>query len=205
MKLLKIISVPIIILFCVNCNQSNLKNSFQISLVNLGEVDSYQINFIKSILNENYNIDSVIVIGQDLPEETYYKPRNRYRADKLIQFLKENLDTDKVIGITDKDISTTVDQYEDWGIMGLAYCPGKSCIVSTFRTFRGAKSEEHKKERLKKVTMHEFGHTLGLPHCKNSKSCLMRDANGKVSTVDYVDGYCDKCKSKIQKYLKSKD
>lgn len=203
MKFLQIIFYIIIFSFCVNCKQSTFSNSPKISLVNLGKVDNSQIEFVKSTLENNFKIDTIIIINQQLPEETYYKPRNRYRADKLIKYLKENFETDKTIGITNKDISTTVDQHEDWGIMGLAYCPGKSCVVSTFRTFRGAKSEEHRKDRLKKVTMHEFGHTLGLPHCKNSKTCLMRDANGKVSTIDEVNDYCEKCKSNIKKYLKN--
>ena len=86
--------------------------------------------------------------------------------------------------------------------MGLAFCPGKSCVVSPFRTFRGANSEKHKKERLKKVFFHEFGHTLGLPHCENEKSCLMRDAGGKVSTVDETLDFCLECKTQIISYLK---
>lgn len=158
---------------------------------------------LKSSLKEQFHIESIQTIKTELPQETYYEPRNRYRADKLIRYLRDNYKTEKLIGITDKDISTTSGQHEDWGIMGLAFRPGKSCVISTFRTFRNAKSEEHKQERLKKVVFHEFGHTLGLPHCKNSESCLMADANGKVSTVDKVTDFCPKCRTKIRKYLRN--
>lgn len=38
-----------------------------------------------------------------------------------------------MIGITQKDISTSKGQYADWGIMGLAYRPGNSCVASYYR------------------------------------------------------------------------
>jgi len=174
-----------------------------LTVVNFENVDQQKIKYIKSVLENEFKIDSIKTASVKLPEEAYYKPRSRYRADKLIRYLHDNFEAEKVIGITDKDISTTSKGHKDWGIMGLAFRPGKSCVVSTFRTFRGAKSEKHKDERLKKVVLHEFGHTLGLPHCENSETCLMRDANGKVSTVDKVSDYCEKCKSKIRRYLKN--
>lgn len=118
MNILKFISGAIIFLFCVSCRQNAVNSSFQVSLVSLGKVDNSKIKFIQSILNENYNVDSIIIINQELPDETYYKPRNRYRADELIKYLKDNYQSDKVIGITAKDISTTSDKHEDWGIMG---------------------------------------------------------------------------------------
>lgn len=203
MNILKLIYFSLIILLCVNCSNESNENPAEISLVNFGNIEESKIEFIKSALENKFKIDTIIIFDQELPKETFYAPRNRYRADKLIHYLKENYDTEKVIGITDKDISTTVREQEDWGIMGLAYRPGKSCVVSTFRTFRNAKSETHKNERLKKVTIHEYGHTLGLPHCENSKGCVMRDANGKVATIDETDDFCSKCKSQIQNYLKS--
>lgn len=190
--------------FCSLCFLFYSKSStyIDITLVSFGQFDSEKLEFVEYVLHEKFKFDSLKMVHQNLPAEAFYKPRNRYRANKLIHYLKENYDSDKIIGLTHKDISTTSGKHEDWGIMGLAYRPGKSCVVSTFRTFRGAKSEEHKNERLKKVVFHEFGHTLGLPHCENSKSCLMRDANGKVITVDETDDFCANCKSKILKYLK---
>lgn len=203
MRFFKNFPYLLILSFCLNCNNKINDNSIEISLINFGNVDKSKIEFIKSTLEEKFKIDTIIEFNQELPKETFYEPRNRYRADKLIKYLKETYPTEKVIGISNKDISTTVHQHEDWGIMGLAYCPGKSCVVSTFRIFRNAKSESHKNERLKKIIVHEFGHTLGLQHCKNDKTCLMLDANGKVSTIDETDDFCNKCELKIKKYLKS--
>jgi predicted Zn-dependent protease len=72
----------------------------------------------------------------------------------------------------------------------------KPCVVSTYRM---GKNYE---DRLIKVSIHETGHTLGIPHCKNTK-CVMTDAKGKGSTVDNASIWmCDVCKSKIKYYAK---
>ena len=68
-----------------------------------------------------------------LPQAAFYKPRNRYRANVLLESIDSYNGYDKIIGITSKDISTTKNNTYDWGIMGLANSPGRSCIISTFR------------------------------------------------------------------------
>ena len=51
--------------------------------------------------------------------------------------------------------------------------------------------------RFKKVTIHEFGHNLGLPHCPNKK-CVMTAAAEKISTIDNENlALCKSCKNKI--------
>lgn len=190
------------VLVCIHLISCKNENKSDLTIVGFENVDEADLQYVRSVLENEFKINSLKIIRAELPEETYYKPRNRYRADKLIGHLRDNFETGKVMGVTDKDISTTSGKHKDWGIMGLAFRPGKSCVISTFRTFRGAKSIAYKRERLRKVAFHEFGHTLGLPHCTNSPACLMRDAGGKASTVDETSDFCRECKSKIQHYLK---
>ena len=71
--------------------------------------------------------------------------------------------------------------------MGLGFCPGKSCIVSTFR-LRG----KNREEKLFKLALHELGHTQGLKHCP-TKNCFMRDAKGKDHWNE-LNGFCKRCK-----------
>jgi len=124
-----------------------------------------------------------------LPKRAYYKPRNRYKADTLNLILKEKTKSGYVtIGLTNKDISTADGKNSDWGIMGLAYLPGKACTVSTFRL-----SKKNINEQYFKVAIHELGHTQGLYHCPN-KTCLMTAAEGKNNT-DKETGFCIKCKT----------
>ena len=123
-----------------------------------------------------------------LPEQAWYKPRKRYRADSLINWLKNKINDDEVvIGLTTKDISTTKNEIRDYGIIGLGFTPGKSCVVSTFRL-----NKQNLKQQLFKVTIHELGHTPGLNHC-SVKTCFMRDAEGGNPT-DEEKQFCLSCR-----------
>lgn len=133
------------------------------------------------------NPNIVLKESIELPAVAYYVPRNRYRADILINYLKDFGSKDSVvIGLTDKDISTTKDNIKDWGVMGLGFRPGNACVVSSFRL-----SKLNLADQFYKVAIHELGHTSGLPHCENKK-CFMRDADGKnpVNEEEYFCAYC---------------
>lgn len=126
-----------------------------------------------------------------LSKQAYYAPRNRYRADSLIRFLGQNNKGDSiVIGLTYKDISTTKGKTADWGVMGLGYCPGRSCVVSTFRL-----SNKNAAEQFYKVAIHDLGHTQGLKHCP-VKNCFMRDAEGGNHLNEEI-GFCNACKQTL--------
>ncbi len=138
--------------------------------------------------------DVILKSSIEIPVSCYYAPRKRYRADKIIQYLHHSAHADTVmIGLTDFDISTTKGNRYDWGVMGLGYCPGNACVVSTFRL-----SKTLLKEQFYKVVIHELGHTQGLPHCAIN-TCFMRDAEGGNPLNEEV-GFCQKCKP----YMKSK-
>jgi archaemetzincin len=127
----------------------------------------------------------------ELPSHAYRSKRNRYRADSLIKFLRAvTLKGHVTIGITGKDISTTKEQIEDYGIMGLGYQPGAACIVSTFRL-----NKKNLQDQLFKVSVHELGHTQGLPHCE-VLTCYMRDAKGK-NPNDEEKEFCPKCRKHL--------
>jgi len=133
----------------------------------------------------NVQVKSIIAF----PENAFYEPRHRYKADSLINFLSSITPVNHVsIGITVKDISTTNGKIPDWGVMGLSFQPGNACIVSTFRLNKG-----NLLDQLFKVSIHELGHTQGLDHCE-MKSCYMRDAEGK-NTTDQEIAFCPRCKT----------
>lgn len=156
-----------------------------------------------------YQIQTVVLPSKEMFKEAFTDVKSpRYRADKMIRLQKDNkVDTlDYILGLTTKDISITKKdkwgkvkeptyKYADWGIMGLAYCPGNSCIVSTFR-IQHSNPKKHF-TRFKKVAVHEFGHNLGLPHCPD-KTCVMTDAVESVQTIDNAElALCGKCKAQL--------
>ena len=179
------------IVFFISCGKINENLSANkpiiIDIQPLGDFSNNQIEFVYHELLKIYpNIKINTPI--ELPKKAFYKERNRYRADTLIRYLSVITSKGHVtIGFTNKDISQTKGTINDYGIMGLGYKPGKSCIVSTFRL-----SKERLLIQLFKVAIHELGHTQGLPHCPET-SCFMRDAKGKNHTDEEKD-FCKKCK-----------
>ena len=130
----------------------------------------------------------------DFPKNAYYQPRNRYRADSIIKYLRTKTPNNCVtLALTNKDISVTKGKVADFGVMGLGYRPGKACVASSFRL-----NTKNKNEQFYKIAIHELGHTQGLKHCPD-KTCFMRDAEGKNPTNEEKD-FCQNCK----KVLRSK-
>lgn len=187
-------------IFCffvfISCKKIEVPTEHSKTIV-LQPLGNFQSNSANEVLEKIKKINPNVVLRKaiDFPSGSYYKPRNRFRADSIIKNLKTKIGQDSVIvGLSNKDISTTKGNIRDWGIMGLGYHPGKACVVSDFRL-----SEKNKKEQFYKVVLHELGHTEGLPHCK-IKDCLMRDAEGG-NPIDEEKDFCRDCR----KFLKSKN
>jgi len=144
----------------------------------------------------------VVLPVRELPQDAYYPPRSRYRAEKILDKMagETPADAQVVVALTTVDISTTKGEYEDWGILGLATVSGRECVISRFRAARGAKNAEHTRQRLAKVVVHEIGHTLGLPHCPEY-GCLMEDGKGTVLTTDHELDFCPQCRKTVGEKL----
>lgn len=167
------------------------------------------IDSISNILERTYGIEVVVLPSKKLPSNSFVNIKTpRYRADSLLIDLKENIpdSINYVIGVTAKDISTTVrdvndkikepqSKYKDWGIFGLGYRPGVSCVISTYRLKHS--NREKYLSRIQKVAIHEIGHNMGLKHCETDK-CVMQDAVESIKTVDN-EGFelCKKCLNKL--------
>lgn len=198
----------IIILLCISCKPKVTEETV-VGIQSYKGFPKAKTDTIAKTIATFYNVKTKVLTLKKLPKTAYtnYKAP-RYRADSLIKIQNRNIlnEVDFIIGLTEKDICITkyendglvkkpVNKYTDFGIMGLAYCPGKSCVVSSFRLQH--KNEKIHFSRLKKVAVHEFGHNLGLPHCANKK-CVMTDAVEHISTIDNTDlDLCLECKSRL--------
>jgi archaemetzincin len=160
--------------------------------------DTRMLAYLEDTIEKFYPIEIVIAAKRNFPSSFYYAPRNRYRADSTIKWLKQiKPDSARtIVGITNQDVSVNKGAHNDYGVMGLGYKPGNSCVVSTFRVRKTAISQKHFQQRLFKVVVHEMGHNFGLSHCAD-ESCIMVDAEGQMK-LDKEKDLCGNCKQKLQ-------
>lgn len=179
----------ILLTACQQTARQSSKATRYVKILPLGRVKDMQIRqTYEGILKIYPNTE--VLPAQDMPASTYYEPRNRNRADALISWMNNMAKPNEIyVGITMQDISTSKGNIADYGVMGLGYCPGKACIVSSYRL----KNKQH----FFKLVIHELGHNMGLSHCPVA-SCYMRDAKGGDPTAEET-GFCSKCSAFLRK------
>lgn len=173
-----------------------------------GNFSNQETAIATKVLDSFFDLDIAVLPAKILDPRAFMQIKMpRYRADSIIKFQKEYIKDgsfDYILGLTNKDISTTKKEkvhldptYRDWGILGLAYRNGNSCVISTDRM---NKKKEPKKFglRFKKVVIHEFGHNLNLPHCPKT-SCVMTSAVESMKNIDKAQiAFCELCVSKMK-------
>ena len=187
----------IMLLGCTNGSKQEVstpKKKLSIHLQPMGDFSQQQAILLQKEMKEHLCLgigaDIKVCSNIELPASCLYKPRNRYWAGKLLDYLKTEAKDTVTIGLTNKDISTSIHAQYNYGIMGLSLKPGNACIVSTFRMKR--------KDDLWKVTIHELLHSRGLPHCKqDNPRCIMQDAHGK-NTFYMKQDICEDCKKRMK-------
>jgi len=200
----------LLLMFLSGCGNKTTSPDTVVALLPYKGIDADKVIETKKAIETYYGIQVQILDAKVLPQEAFINVKSpRYRADSLIHIQNCMIPdgTDYILGLTERDISVTKRgtngkikspewKYADFGIMGLAYCPGKSAIVSNFRLKHKDKAVQF--GRFKKVVIHELGHNFGLPHCPD-KSCVMTDAVESIKTIDNArPGLCNICLSKFQ-------
>lgn len=166
----------------------------RIDLLPYGDFTAQETERLKRELKQNLTqivpVDIKILPAEPLPHSAYYKPRNRYRAGEILNVLKRRKKPGEgvTIGLTHKDISTTIHGTQDFGIMGYSHLPGNAAVCSTFRLKRRAD--------LCNLVIHEFLHAVGFPHCETA-GCYMQDAHGK-NVMTGSKSLCWQCQPQLK-------
>ncbi|OSZ78464.1 hypothetical protein CAP35_09485 [Chitinophagaceae bacterium IBVUCB1] len=199
----------LIILYTSCSYRKHKSQSKYVTIIPYGNISQEITDSLTVAIKRQYGYKTILMSADTLPSAFINKEKGiRYSASNTIDYLKglKHDTVSFVVGITDADIYITkkdkysnikqpANKYKVWGIFGLAYKPGVSCIVSIRRlihTNRGIMLS-----RIKKITLHEIGHNHGLHHCQN-KTCLMTDAVETISTIDNAnEALCNDCMQQI--------
>jgi archaemetzincin len=160
-------------------------------VVPLGDPSEDLVKHIAESVRKRFLLEVRVTDPQPLPKFAWYPPRKRWRAEKLLKFLKE-LDVGdawRVTGITEESISTTKGKRYDYGIAGLADMGGKASVLSSY-LFRRVKKKNRKRyfRYMENLVIHEVGHTLGLDHCPLDRRS--------------INEFCPRCTRLLKRYLR---
>jgi archaemetzincin len=170
----------------------------------LGEVDPQAARAAARAIEATFAVRVVVLAPRPLPPAAYYRPRGRYRGEKILADLEARTPGRyaKVIGLMGRDLSVTTPRTYDWGVIGVAGLSRRAGVVSLYRLGRRRATPDQVTRRLGRVTVHELGHTFGLSHCRTA-GCLMNDARGTVASVDRSSGrFCDRCRGRLGTLLR---
>lgn len=187
----------IIPLFFALISIQSSKPSKIIYIQPLGYVDTMTVKIIKKEVESFYGFKCEIRKEIKLTDDILTTSKKRYEANKILSKYKSS---ENILLITEKDIAyhNKKRNVKEWGIIGLGYRPGTVCVVSTYRIKKNVSNGKFV-ERLRKVSLHEIGHNLGIDHCVKDPICLMNDANGTVKQIDKEKFYiCNYCRSQIR-------
>jgi len=190
----------IVLTLIISTSYIGLKShSKEISIVVIGEFPKKYVEFVQKKLKKFYNCKVNILPKMDIPVSCKINGLQRYSSVKIVKLLNSKFDNveGKVVALTQVDICTDRKLNgkinKNWGVIGLSLLGTKSCVVSNKRM----KTNYYGK--LEKVSIHEIGHSLGIPHCESHSKCLMNDAKGKGSKIDKeLLWMCNDCKRKIK-------
>lgn len=171
-----------------------------VCLLPFAPVTAAQVHAVERAITSFYHLPVAVLPTEKLPASAICPVRKRYRAQGILdqmaaQFIAPPDTQTKLLALTTADIELEAPPAKPhWGVFGLANrVGGDQCVLSTFRM-------AGQTDRLIKVSLHELGHTLHLPHCtSNTPACFMNDAKGKVATVDAAAVFlCDLCRTKLR-------
>lgn len=184
-------------------------SKYRVVVVPIGQVAPDLVEHIARSVRDRFDFEVAVLPAIEPAPNAWYAPRKRWRAERLLDQLDalDVGDAIRVIGLTEQPISTTKRKIYDWGIAGLGRLPGKSCVLTAY-LFRGIKHKDrpHYLRYMEHLVLHEFGHTLGAPHCPLDR-CLMADMKGNALRAVRASSneFCPRCHGKLRKWLRAQE
>ena len=123
----KLFQLILIFIFCANFSLNAQKVIYVLSL---GDVSSDVTKVIQNAVFKFYGYQCVVKPKVPFTKDILADSKTRYEASRILAKYKSN---ENLLIITDKDIAIKKGNIKEYGIFGLGYRPGSTCVISTFR------------------------------------------------------------------------
>jgi archaemetzincin len=174
-----------------------------LALVALDAVDPEILRHLSTAIADLLSLPVRILPSKSLPGHTYHGERNQHYSTQLLEYLlgcEDHCEPFRVLGITAVDLYIPIFTF----VFGEAQLDGKTAIISTFRPRGepgGVKTPRAVLlDRLLKLSLHELGHTFGLPHCRR-EGCLMKFAANLEQLDRHKLEFCEYCRILLADYF----
>lgn len=171
-------------------------------IIPIGNVGEDATTAASTVLMERFNLPVRLRKPIPLPEGAFDPKRKQYLADMLLESAYKNRTQTalRTIAICDVDIYVKGLNF----VFGIGSEALSCCLVSATRLrdsfYRLRYDPKTFLARMRRLVLHEVGHTFGLKHCKNS--CVMVFANSLMELDRTHDDYCPRCRHIIEAQLR---
>jgi archaemetzincin len=185
---------------------SVLLTAQSVTVVPLGDIDPVLAGLIARGISERLGLVPEVVSPLPLPESAFDRARGQYSSSLILSDLAgQNQGLGSAhscrLAITEVDLFAPGQSF----VVGQADIRDGVAVVSLSRLreeHHGRRANQRRlQERALKETIHEFGHTLGLPHCLNP-GCVMRFSASLAETDRKTARFCDQCRARLPRGLR---
>jgi len=171
----------------------------KIILIIFGTLSEALVPYLVEGLAREFGAEVVVAEKLPLPGQAYDSQRRQYQAEAFLPSLatRRRGPRDLVLGVTGVDLFVPHLNF----VFGLAEPRQRAAVISVARLdprfYNQAPDPALLQERALKEAVHELGHLLGLPHCRDPR-CIMFFSNTLADTDRKGPGFCRACQGKIQ-------
>lgn len=170
----------------------------------VGFVEDDILAEVEMVIRNNFGFETQRLPGRPSPGGAFDHGRGQWSA---IEFMKDLVasrppSATRILGITSDDLFIPMLSF----LFGQAQLNGAAALVSTARLrqeFYGLPSNRDLlMARVRKESLHEMGHTLGLIHCPD-RSCAMCLSTNLEQVDTKFDRYCRVCAASANTRMRS--
>jgi archaemetzincin len=161
----------------------------------LGSVDEEILDCVVTSLEARSKMAVKVLPAMNDPSYAYDEKRCQYSSKRVLKRLSACCprETFKIIGVTRVDLYVPILTF----VFGAAQMSGRCAVISTRRLdplyYQEPENHNLLLDRVKKTSVHELGHSMGLVHCRDRR-CVMFSST-RIEDTDFKKSeFCHTCR-----------